>query len=125
MKCECETEPVQHEFIIEFKSKSCETDGEVYICNLMQWFHTDTGIRILRGSWRRGTSANDDGSSVPVVESEIRMRFVSDTHNVYEDKELIKSKLQESYVEFVHTYYPKHPLVHERIMNIGITVREI
>ena len=125
MRCECETEPVEHEFLIEFKTKSCETDGEKYICTLMQWIHDKTGIRILTGSWTRGTSEDKDGPSVPVVESQIKMRVVSDSHNKYEDMDLIHARLQEAYVEFVHEYYPKNKLVHERITNIKINANEI
>lgn len=120
MKCECETEPVEHEFLIDFKTKSCEPDGEKYICTLMQWMHDKTGIKVLTGSWTRGTSEDKDGPSVPVVESEIKMRAVSDSHNKYEDMELIRSRLQRAYTEFVHVYYPKNKLTHERITNISI-----
>ena len=120
MKCECETEPIRHELIIEFRTKSCENDGEAYICNLMTWIHAETGICVLTGSWSRGTSANDDGTTVPAIESLIKLRVVSDSHNIDEDIAIIRSKLEQTYMDFIHEYYPKTPLIHERIIGIKI-----
>ena len=125
MRCECETEAIEHEFIIVFSSKTYEMDGESYICKLMEWFNEHTEIRILNGSWLRVTTESVDEPSTTRVVSEIKMRVVSDTHNIVEERELLEAKLRQSYLLFARKYYPENPLEHDQIVNIGFTVREI